>query len=307
MNLGQYLWRNGTFIKNEEANISLINHALHYGSGAFEGIRFYETQKGPAIFRLYEHMKRLHYSAKIIELKIPYSAEELCDVTIELLQKNNIQSGYIRPVAMFGTGKMGLNPHGANIDTFIAAWPWGKYLSDTPISVGISPWIRIHPKSLQCDAKINGHYVNSIISSQWAHNNDYQEALLLDFEGNLAEGPGENLFLVKNKKLYTPKLGTILAGITRSTIMELAKNELNIETEEKTLTKDDLFDADEAFFTGTAAEITIIESVNEIQIGNQGNEISNELKDLYHDTVTGTLKKYDKWMHHVNPYPLNKK
>ena len=296
MNLGKYIWRNGKFINTEDAQISLINHALHYGSGAFEGIRFYATKSGPAIFRLPEHMERLHYSASVIELDIPYSAEELCKTTTELINKNNFKSGYIRPVSMFGEGKMGLNPHGSKIETFIAAWPWGKYLSDAPIAVGISPWIRIHPKSLQCDAKINGHYVNSILSSEWAKRNNYQDALLLDYEGNIAEGPGENIFLVKDNKLLTPSLGTILAGITRKTIIELAKNELNIETEETVLTPDDLFAADEAFFTGTAAEVTIIKSVNNKQIGSQKNEVSEKLKKLYLNVVTGKVGKYDSWL-----------
>lgn len=296
MDLGKHIWRNGKFVSTNDANISLINHALHYGSGVFEGIRFYETAKGPAVFRLTEHMERLHYSASILELEIPYSVEELNQATVKLLKENQFTSGYIRPVCMFGEGKMGLNPHGAEIETFIAAWPWGKYLSDEPITVGISPWIRIHPKSLQCDAKINGHYVNSIMSSLWAHRNNYQEALLLDHEGNLAEGPGENLFLVKDRKLFTPKLGTILAGITRKTIIELAKKELGLEVVEKTLTTDDLFSADEAFFTGTAAGVTILKSVDGRQIGDQTNEISERLKKLYHEVITGKMPKYEGWL-----------
>ncbi len=296
MNFGPYVWRNGNFVKEDEANISVVNHVLHYGSGVFEGIRCYETANGTAIFRLKEHMERLHYSASTLELEIPYSVQDLCEANLELLRKNNLKSGYIRPVACFGEGKMGLNPHGAEIDTFIAAWPWGKYLSDDPITVGISPWIRIHPKSLQADAKINGHYVNSIMSSQWAHNNDYQEALLLDYEGNLAEGPGENLFIIKNNTLYTPKLGTILNGITRDTIIKLAKEELGIETQEGVFAPEELKNADEAFFTGTAAEVTIIKSVDGQQIGDQSNTISNQLKQLYADVVEGRVEKYHHWL-----------
>ncbi len=297
MDLGKYIWRNGKFVPTHEAHISLVNHALHYGSGAFEGIRFYQTVNGKsAVFRLSEHLKRLEYSSQIIELESPYSIKELEEATTQLLSKNGFTNGYIRPVAMFGENKMGLNPNGADIDVFVAAWPWGKYLSDEPISVGISPWIRIHPKSLQCDAKINGHYVNSIMSNQWAVKRGFQEALLLDYEGNLAEGPGENLFLIKNGKLFTPKLGTILAGITRSTIIELAHKELNLETEEKTLTKEDLFGADEAFYTGTAAEVTIIASVDNQQIGTQANTISEKLKKLYHEVVTGAQPKYEGWL-----------
>lgn len=299
MNLGKYIWRNGEFINTEEAQISLINHALHYGSGAFEGIRFYKTSNGPAVFRLKKHMERLHYSASVIELEIPHTVEDLCKANLELLKRNEFEDGYIRPVSMFGEGKMGLNPHGADIDTFIAAWPWGKYLSEDPITVGISPWIRIHPKSLQCDAKINGHYVNSIMSSQWAHNKNYQEALLLDFEGKVAEGPGENFFLVKDGKIFTPKLGTILAGITRDTIITLAMEELRIKIIEADIYPDDLYSADEAFFTGTAAEVTIIKSIEGKQIGDQKNEISEKLKGLYHGVVTGELGKYQDWLSFV--------
>ncbi len=296
MDIGANVWRNGKLIPNEAAHISLINHAMHYGSGVFEGIRCYETSQGTAVFRLKEHMERLHYSASILELEIPYSVEALCEATCELLRANKLKSGYIRPVAMFGEGKMGLNPHGADIDTFIAAWPWGKYLSDDPITVGISPWIRIHPKSLQADAKINGHYVNSIMSSQWAHKKGYQEAILMDYENNIAEGPGENLFIVKDGIIKTPKLGAILNGITRATIIELADKELGITVEETTLSRDDLLNADEAFFTGTAAEVTIIKSVDDVQIGTQENTVSNQLKDLYHRVVSGEEPKYDHWL-----------
>jgi len=300
MDFGDNVWRNGKLIKSEDAKTSLMNHALHYGSGVFEGIRCYKTERGTAVFRLQDHMKRLQYSGSVLEIKMPHSVEDLCQATLEVLRANKLESGYIRPVACFGEGKMGLNPHGADIDVFIAAWAWGKYLSDDPITVGTSPWIRIHPRSLQADAKINGHYVNSIMSSQWAHNNNYQEALLLDYNGNLAEGPGENLFVIKDGVMYTPELGTILNGITRATIMQLAKDELGIETVEKKLLPEDLVNADEAFFTGTAAEVTILKSIDGNQIGTQENEISNKLKNLYADVVEGRFAKYDDWLSYVN-------
>jgi len=296
---GDHIWRNGQIIPMEDAKVSLINHCMHYGSGVFEGIRCYQTERGTAVFKLKEHMERLHYSASVLEIKIPYSVEELSQANLEVIRANKLDSGYIRPVAMFGEGKMGLNPHGADIDTFIAAWAWGKYLSDDPITVGTSPWIRIHPKSLQADAKINGHYVNSIMSSQWAHNNNYQEALLLDYEGNLAEGPGENLFIIKDGTMYTPKLGTILSGITRATIIEIAEAELGIKTIETTLKPEDLVNADEAFFTGTAAEVTILKSIDGQQIGDQSNDISGKLKQLYADVVEGRVEKYDNWLSYV--------
>lgn len=299
MDFGENVWRNGKLIKSEDAKISLINHALHYGSGVFEGIRCYKTERGTAVFRLKEHMERLQYSGSVLEIKMPHSVEDLCQATLEVLAANKLEAGYIRPVACFGEGKMGLNPHGADIDVFIAAWAWGKYLSDDPITVGTSPWIRIHPRSLQADAKINGHYVNSIMSSQWAHNNNYQEALLLDYNGNLAEGPGENLFIIKDGVMYTPELGTILNGITRSTIMQLAADELGIKTIQKTLLPADLVNADEAFFTGTAAEVTILKSIDGAQIGDQSNDISTKLKNLYADVVEGRIEKYDDWLSYV--------
>jgi len=296
MNLGKFVWRNGKFVVAEDATISVVNHALHYGSGVFEGVRFYKTASGSAIFRLDDHTDRLFYSASVLELEIPFSREEINSATVELLRKNGFESGYIRPVAMFGEGKMGLNPHGAKIETFISAWPWGKYLSDDPISCGISPWIRIHPRSLQCDAKITGHYANSILSSLWAKNHDFHEAIVLDHAGNLAEGPGENLFLVKNGRLLTPSRGNILPGITRATVIELAERELGIKTEEKTLTPEDLFSADEAFFTGTAAEVTLIKSVDGRAIGDGENAISGQLKKLYGEVVSGRAEKYRGWL-----------
>ena len=263
-------------------------------------MRSYQTvDGGSAIFRLKDHYERLFYSASILELEIPYTIEELMEVTMELLRKNNLSAGYIRPVAMFGENKMGLNPKGAVLEVFIAVWPWGKYLSDKPIRVGISPWIRIHPKSLQCDAKVTGHYVNSILSNLWAVRNNYKEALILDFEGNVAEGPGENLFIIKDGKLLTPKPGSILPGITRNSIMQIAKKELGIETIEKTITKEEVFAADEVFFTGTAAEVTIIESVDGKKIGDQKNEVSEKLKTIYDEVVRGGKDQYKDWLSYL--------
>jgi branched-chain amino acid aminotransferase len=297
METGKYIWRDGKIVESD-SKISIVNHAMHYGSGAFEGVRAYRTDDGRfAIFRLKEHTARLFYSGSVIELEIPFSKKEVCEAHTAVLRANNFdaESIYMRPMTMFGEGKMGLNPHGAEITTFIAAWPWGKYLSDAPITVGISPWIRIHPKSLQSDAKISGHYVNSIMSSLWAKKNNFQEALLLDYEGNLAEGPGENLFLVKDGKLLTPKLGKILGGITRASIMEVAKNELGLETIEKVLTPEDLFSADECFFTGTAAEVTLIASVDGKKIG-KNNAVGEKIKKLYGEIVRGKIEKYHDWL-----------
>ncbi len=300
MNFGTHIWHNGTLIPTEDSKVHSMSHATHYGTGAFEGVRFYSTDRGPAVFKLKEHTKRLFYSVGTIEMEIPYSQEEINQATLETISANGFSDGYIRPIAFYGADKLGLNPTGNPVETVIAVMPWGKYLSDDPIEVGLSPYVRIHPKSLICDAKISGHYVNSTLSNQWAKKNNYHEALLLDFEDNLAEGPGENLFLVKDGKLMTPQLGSILPGITRATIMELAKEEFGIETLEKTLKLKDLLEADEAFYTGTAAEVTLIKSLDREQIGDQSNLISTKLKQLYGDVVTGKVEKYHDWLSFVN-------
>ena len=297
MNIGKYLWLSGKFLKSSEGHASVMNHALHYGSGVFEGIRFYKTDQGPAIFRAQEHFERLHYSASFLDLKIPKSPQELIEITQELIRKNELESGYIRPVAFYGAGKMGLNPKGAQEELFIALWPWGKYLDENSISVGISPWIRIHPKSLQCDAKINGHYVNSIMSSLWAQKKDFQEALLLDYEGNIAEGPGENFFLIKNQDLITPPLGSILNGITRQTIIEVAEKEFGLRVREEKIKPSDIKEAQEAFFTGTAAEVTLIKSIDKKPVGNGKNfPKAQQTKDFYQRLVTGKEEKYKHWL-----------
>lgn len=295
-NATEYIWLDGEFIPWKEAKIHIISHALHYGSGVFEGTRFYETESGPAIFRLEEHTKRLFYSAQAIGLNIPFSQEEVNKATLETVRKNKVISGYIRPLAFFGYGKMGLRPTGADEQLCIACWPWGKYLADRPIRVKISTYIRIHPKSLVADAKVTGHYVNSILAVQEVIPQGYDEAMLLDFEGNIAEGPGENLFLVKDGKLHTPKLGMILAGITRDTIITLAKD-MGIETVERTIRPEEIWEADEAFYTGTAAEVTPIGEVDDKKIGNgEEGPVTTKLKKAYFDAVTGKNEKYPEWI-----------
>ena len=291
-----YIWLDGAFLPWEEAKIHVISHALHYGSGVFEGTRFYNTENGPAIFRLQDHTKRLFYSARAIGLTIPFSEDEVNQATKETVRKNKVESGYIRPLAFFGEGKMGLRPQGAKEHLCIACWPWGKYLADRPIRVKISKYIRIHPKSLVADAKVTGHYVNSILAVQEVLPQGYDEAMLLDFEGNIAEGPGENFFLVKNGVLHTPKLGNILAGITRQTIITLA-NDLGIETVERTIRPEEIWEADEAFYTGTAAEVTPIGEVDDKKIGNgEEGEVTAKLKKAYFDAVTGKNEKYPEWI-----------
>ena len=280
----------------EQATTHILTHTLHYGGGAFEGIRFYKTAEGPAIFRLKEHVERLLYSAKALQMAVPYTQTQLIDAVKLLIKDNELESGYIRPLIYFGYGKMGLDPRKCEVNVCIAAWPWGSYLGDEPVKTKISKFIRIHPRSTVADAKLCGHYVNSIMASLDIHGKGYDEAILLDFEGNIAEGPGENIFIVKNGKLITPSLGNILAGITRSSIIEIASS-LNIDTIEKKITPEDLYTAEEAFFTGTAAEVTPIASIDDNTIG-QGDtgKITGEIKEIFTKAVHGELAEYGKWL-----------
>jgi len=297
-----FIWMDGKMLPWDEAKIHVITHALHYGSGVFEGTRFYNTSEGPAIFRLSDHTKRLFFSASSLRLPINFTEEEVNEATKEVVRINKLESGYIRPLAFFGEGKMGLRPEGATPRLLIACWPWGKYLEDRPLRISISKYIRIHPKSLVTEAKVTGHYVNSILAVQDAvSDRGYDEALLLDYEGNLAEGPGENLFLVKDGVLHAPKTGSILPGITRQTVIQSAKEKFGIETIERTIHPDELWEADEAFYTGTAAEISPISSVDDRNIadGKEG-EITKKIKDLYFRIVGGKEGKYNSWLTHIS-------
>lgn len=294
------IWHNGKFVPWADAKIHVLTHSLHYGGGVFEGIRFYQTEKGPAIFRLREHLQRLFYSAECLKMEIPYSVSELADATIELVRQNKIQHGYIRPIAFSGYGKMGVNPRGVPIELAIACWPWGAYLSEGSIDIQVSKYIRIHPQTTVADAKITGHYVNGILAIHELSGTRYHEALFLDYKGSIAEGPGENFFIVKNGVVYTPPLGTILAGITRATIMELLRHQGH-EVIEKDLSLEDAFDADEAFFTGTAAEVTPIKTINDRELRKSSDpKFSNALKAAYLDVVNGRNPHFEHYLTYTN-------
>ncbi|MBI4439787.1 branched-chain amino acid transaminase [Candidatus Woesearchaeota archaeon] len=296
MDKTDYIWFNGKLVKWEDAKIHVLVHALHYGSAVFEGIRFYKTDKGPAVFRLKEHTARLLKSAKVFNMKIPFTQQQLEEATLETIRKNKIGAGYIRPIAFFGYGKMGLNPEGAPVDVAIAVWPWGSYLGEEAVKVKVSKYMRIHPKSLISDAKVSGHYVNSILASLEAKESGYQECLLLDYTGNIAEGPGENFFMIKKGKLYTPPLGNILPGITRDSIIKIARD-LGHDSEEKVISVKDAKSADECFYTGTAAEVTGIKQIDETVIGNGSiGPITRKLKTAFLDVVQGRNKKYGSWL-----------
>lgn len=290
-----FIWFNGKFVPWAKAKIHILNHSLHYGSAVFEGIRCYLAKNDTAVFRLNKHLDRLFFSAKTMGIKIPYSKHFLYETILQLIKKNELKSGYIRPIIFYGD-KMGLNPVGAEINVAIACWPWGKYLEKEVIKIKISSYLRLHPKNSAMEAKISGHYFNSILATLEAKKHNFDEALLLDYKGNIAEGPGENIFFIKGKTLYTPSLGSILPGITRNTIIVLAKN-LNYSVEEKNIKPIDIKKFDEAFFTGTAAEITAIGQIDKIKIGN-GNEgaATKILRETYHKVVRGEIRKYKKWL-----------
>lgn len=291
----KYIWFNGNLAKWDNAKIHVLSHALHYGSGVFEGIRLYKTTKGPAIFRLNDHLKRLFASAKALDLKIPYSIKELEKSIVELVKVNKIEEGYIRPIIFYGYGKMGLNPKGAEVNVIIAIWKWGKYLKEK-VKVKISKFIRLHPNSVISTAKVCGYYVNSIFATLDAEKDGYDEAILLDYKGYVAEGPGENIFIVKNNQLYTPKPGSILLGITRDTVIKIARD-LGIKVKEKNISVNELLNADEAFFTGTAAEITPIFKINQTLI-NKGKigPIASKIKEIYEKITKAELKEYNHWL-----------
>lgn len=292
----KYIWMNGALVPWENATVHVMTHALHYGDGAFEGIRFYKTSRGPAVFRLREHIERLVYSASVLGMTIPFSIERLCDATLELIRANEIEHGYIRPLAYYGYGVMGLNPRNSPTDMMIACWPWGKYLPVELADIKVSSYIRIHPRSTVADAKICGHYVNSILAVLELKGTKYHEALFLDSDGMVAEGPGENFFVVKNDELVTPPLGTILAGITRSTVIQIARDE-GLSVTERSISLDEVFEADEAFFTGTAAEVTPIGTINDRVIGaGKIGPVTAALKARYLDAVHGRADAYRRFL-----------
>jgi branched-chain amino acid aminotransferase len=300
MKPAKYIWMDGKFKKWKDAKIHIFTHSLHYGGGIFEGLRLYSTPDGPAIFRLQDHIRRFFDSAVPVGLKIPYTPEELCDVITSLVRKNKIKNGYIRPIAYHGYGKMGLCPIGAPVNVAVLALSFASYLGGRAIKVKTSKYMRLHPKSTIVSAKVTGHYANSIIASLEIHNAGYEEALFLDYRGNVAEGPGENIFIVKKGVLYTPPGCHILPGFTRDAVMALARDN-GYKAVEKHFKLSDVYSADEAFFTGTAAEITPICSVDDRKIGNGATgPITGKLKDEYMNVVKGRNRKYRKWLTYVN-------
>ncbi len=300
----QYIWQNGKLIDWKDATTHVLSHGLHYGTGVFEGIRAYETHKGPAIFRLEDHYKRLLNSAKIIQMPIPYSVNHFIEATTDLIIKNKLKSCYIRPLCYFGYGEMGLNPQNNPVDTIIAAWEWGTYLGEEGLKKGIrckiSSWARLDSRISPPLAKSTANYLNSALAKREALACGFDEAILLNTNGTIAEGPGENIFMVKDNCLFTTHAAdNALLGITANTIKIIAKN-LNIPVIEKPIIRDELFIADELFFTGTAAEVTPIREIDGRIIGSgQRGHITEKIQQTYFDITSGKNKSYPEWLHFI--------
>ena len=297
MENSNFIWLNGEFVDWDKANVSVMSHTLHYGTGVFEGIRARECQDGTYIFRLEDHVNRLFNSADAYHLKIPYRKDEISEAIKQSVSKNELTSAYIRPLVFFGEGEMGLLPKNLPVYVSISAWYWGAYLGDDAgnegVKVCISDWRRISPKSFKPYAKGVGGYMNSTLAKIDAVNNGFDDAILLGDNDVVAEGSGQNLFLIKDDLIYTPPIETgALGGITRSTVVEIA-NELDIEVVEKNIEKEELFEADELFFTGTATEVVAVVSIDkkEINTGTPG-EKTNQIRNKYLEIVNRQDEKY---------------
>ncbi len=298
------IWVNGKLVPWKDAKVHVLTHTLHYGMGVFEGIRCYHTNGGPAVFRLKDHMLRLENSARLVGMKLPYSKDKLVQATKKTIKANRIDECYIRPIAFYGYGVMGLNPEGAKVDVAIAVWPWGTYLGEEGLKHGIrakiSKWRRIHPSIMPPQAKVVANYANSILAKVDALESGYDEAILLNLDGMVAEGPGENVFMVKGDKLVTPPISSgALSGITRDSIIKMAHDE-GVSFEERNVSPKELYSADEAFFTGTAAEVTPIREIDGKRIGSgKRGPITERLQSMFFDVVRGKEPKYRSWLDHV--------
>jgi branched-chain amino acid aminotransferase len=294
------IWYDGKMVNWRDATTHVLTHTLHYGMGVFEGVRAYKTDKGTAIFRLQEHTDRLFNSAHILQMKMPFSKQEIADAMCAAVRENKLESAYIRPMAFYGAEAMGIAAKTLSTHVIAAAWSWGAYMGEEALTNGIrvktSSFSRHHVNITMCKAKANGNYMNSILAHQEAANDGYDEALLLDVDGFVAEGSGENVFIIRKGKLYTPDLTSALEGITRDTIVQLAK-ELGYEVIEKRITRDEVYCADEAFFTGTAAEVTPIRELDNRNIGTgTRGPITEKLQALYFDVVKGKSAKHAHWL-----------
>jgi branched-chain amino acid aminotransferase len=294
------IWIDGAFVPWRDANVHVLTHTLHYGMGVFEGIRAYNTQQGPAIFRLGEHTRRFFDSAKILNMTLPYSRETIDQACIDAVRENNLSSGYIRPMAFLGSEGMGLRADNLQVHVIVAAWDWGSYLGAENMTHGIriktSSFARHHVNVSMCRAKANGHYINSMLALQEAVACGYDEALLLDVDGFVAEGSGENFFIVRDGVIFTPELTSALAGVTRNAVVTIARD-LGYEVREKRITRDEVYVCDEAFFTGTAAEVTPVRELDDRPLGDgTRGPITAEIQQTFFDQVEGRRDAYPEWL-----------
>jgi branched-chain amino acid aminotransferase len=294
----EWIWMNGEFVAWDDAKVHVLSHGLHYGSGVFEGIRCYETERGPAIFRHHEHLERLRNSAEMYYLPLPYSTDEIRDATHELIRRNGLQSCYIRPLAFRGYGEMGLYAKSAPVDVIVAVWPWGAYLGEegkrNGVRAKVSSWRRISPSGLIPQAKASGQYLNSILAKTESANAGYDEAILLDEAGHVCEGSGENIYLVRDGEILTPpQTAAILDGICRRSIIQMARD-LGYKVTEREIARAELYLADEVFLSGTAAELCPVREIDDHDLGEPG-EITRVIQAKFDDALHGRAQEYAEW------------
>ena len=300
----EVIWQNGELVPWDEARVHILTHGLHYGTGVFEGIRCYETERGPAIFRHDDHLDRLERSAKLYYMEIPYSREQLRLATHELITRNGLRSCYIRPIVFRGYGQMGLNPLDAPIDVAIAVWEWGAYLGEQGkrdgVRAKVSSWERISPRALIPHAKASGQYLNSVLAKIESVKAGYDEAILLDEHGRVCEGTGENVYIVRDGVIITPpQTASILDGISRRAILQIARD-LGYETLERDIARAELYHADEVFLTGTAAELVPVREVDDQTVGaGRPGEVTVVLQRAFDDALHGRSERYDEWLDYV--------
>ncbi len=298
-----FIWYDGKLVPWRDATTHVLSHSLHYGLSVFEGVRAYKTVKGTAIFRLAEHTQRWINSGKIYMMNNPYSKEQLMEAQLEVVRANQLESCYLRPIAFYGSEKMGISTRGTTVHVAIAAWPWGAYLGEEGLEKGIrvktSSFARHHVNVTMPRAKVATTYANSILANLEATQDGYDEALLLDTQGFVAEGAGENLFVIKDGKIYEPEIASALTGITRDSVMQIAR-EFGLEVQARRLTRDDIYIADEAFFTGTAAEVTPIRELDNRTIGaGHRGPITEKIQSRFFDIVNGRADQYAHWLSYI--------
>ena len=295
------IWKNGEFLDWEDATTHVLTHALHYGTGVFEGLRSYDTERGPAIFRFEEHLDRLFDSAKMYDMDIDHSREEITEATLELLDRQDLASCYIRPIAYYGYDSLGVSPGDCPTDLVLAAWPWGTYLGEEALEEGVdvmvSSWRKHASSQVPTNVKTTGLYVNSMLAGEEARRNGYVEAIVLNKEGNVAEGPGENIFMVNDGEIYTTGLAqSILEGITRDTVITLAEERGYTVHDEAVISRGQLYTADELFFTGSAAEVTPIRSVDDTEIGRgTRGPVTEDIQNAFFDVIERRVDDHDEW------------